>query len=176
MNIEPKGSRANDTVTGATGSKAVQQCAISLSYWRIQAIRALTRRPRGPAATSLRALGVEVVEETWMTRSLWRQLFSGVWGVFGVQNTWEAGVTWEEVQGRRAGSMDRRESRVTHFVYGSVASANRWNRIPSLRKQSARRGNTAAAGFPSYAGLRPVFFMENPLMPSTQKMANSPLR
>ena len=53
----------------------------------------------------------------------------GAWGVFAVQNTWEAGVAREEEQGKRLAEVTRRIG-VQHYVYTAVASAHRH---PTLR-------------------------------------------
>ena len=83
-----------------------------------------------------------------------------MWGVFGVQNTWEAGVQGEEEQGKRLASLAR-EAGVQHYVYTSVGSAHRKTGIPHFDNKYRVEDTIRAAGFPSYVIFRPVFFMEN---------------
>ncbi len=54
---------------------------------------------------------------------------AGAWGVFGVQNTREAGVEREKVQGKRLATLAR-EAVVEHYVYTSVGSAHKRTGIP----------------------------------------------
>jgi uncharacterized protein YbjT (DUF2867 family) len=96
--------------------------------------------------------------------SLERSL-AGEWGVFAIQNTWEAGVEREEEQGQRLAEIARRQG-VHHYVYSSVASAHRQTGIPHFDNKWRVEEKIRALGFPSYTVLRPAFFMENLLLPS----------
>jgi uncharacterized protein YbjT (DUF2867 family) len=84
----------------------------------------------------------------------------GVWGVFAVQNTWEAGVEQEEAQGKRIADLAKRRG-VQHFVYTSVASAQRKTGIPHFDNKWRVEETVRRLGFPSWVIIRPVFFMEN---------------
>ena len=84
----------------------------------------------------------------------------GAWGVFAVQNTWEAGVAGEEEQGKRIATLAR-EAGVQHFVYTSVGSAHRKTGIPHFDNKYRVEDTIRGLGFPSHVILRPVFFMEN---------------
>ena len=83
-----------------------------------------------------------------------------MWGVFAVQNTWEAGVAGEEEQGKRIATLAR-EAGVQHFVYTSVGSAHRKTGIPHFDNKYRVEDTIRGLGFPSHVILRPVFFMEN---------------
>ncbi len=48
-----------------------------------------------------------------------------------------------------------------HYVYASVASADRKTGIPHFDNKSRVEDTIRGLGFPSYAIIRPVFFMEN---------------
>ena len=85
--------------------------------------------------------------------------------MFAVQNTWEAGVEGEEEQGKRIAEVARRQG-VQHYVYSSVASAHRNTGVPHFDNKWRVEEKVRALGFPSYTVLRPVFFMENYLLPS----------
>ena len=85
-------------------------------------------------------------------------------GVFGVQNTWEAGVEREEEQGKRLATLAR-ETGVQHYVYTSVGSAHKQTGIPHFENKWRIEETVRSLGFPSHVILRPVFFMENLLAP-----------
>src|SRR5947207_5521933 len=93
-----------------------------------------------------------------------RAALAGAWGVFGVQNTWEAGVEREEVQGKRLATLAR-EAGVEHYVYTSVGSAHRHTGVPHFDNKWRIEETVRSLGFPSHVILRPVFFMENLLAP-----------
>ena len=85
---------------------------------------------------------------------------AGAWGVFAVQNTWEAGVEKEEEQGKRLAKIAR-DKGVQHFVYSSVGSAHKQTGIPHFENKFRVEQTVKQLGFPSHVILRPVFFMEN---------------
>jgi uncharacterized protein YbjT (DUF2867 family) len=145
-------------VTGATGKQggAVARHLLKSGY----RVKAMTRKPDGEKAGILRGLGAELVHGDYDdARSLERAL-EGIWGVFAVQNTWEAGVEREEEQGKRFAGIAR-EKGVFHFVYSSVGSAHRNTGIPHFDNKWRIEETVRSLKFPSYAILRPVFFMEN---------------
>ena len=149
-------------VTGATGKQggAVARELLSHGY----KVRAMTRRPSQPAAKELAALGAEIVKGDLDEPATLDEALDGVWGVFAVQNTWEAGVEREELQGKRFAEMAKNEG-VEHFVYSSVGSAHRRTGIPHFDNKARIEEKVKALGFPSYVILRPVFFMENWISP-----------
>src|SRR5256712_12957455 len=81
-------------VTGATGQQGGAVARQLLS--RGHKVRALTRKPQGEAAKALAASGAEVVPGDLGDVSSLDKALRGAWGVFSVQNTWEAGVEEEE--------------------------------------------------------------------------------
>jgi len=114
-------------VTGATGKQggAVARELLANGY----KVRAITRAPEGEAARALTAQGAEIVQADLDDPASLEQALSGVWGVFAVQNTWEAGVEREEEQGKRIADLAKRQG-VQHYVYSSVSSAHRSTGIP----------------------------------------------
>ena len=80
--------------------------------------------------------------------------------MFAVQNTWEAGVEKEEVQGKRIAQIAR-DAGVQHFVYSSVGSAHRRTGIPHFENKWRIEDTVRSLKFPSHVILRPVFFMSN---------------
>jgi uncharacterized protein YbjT (DUF2867 family) len=145
-------------ISGATGqqggatARALQGKGFS--------IRALTRTPGSDAARALAATGAEVVQAELDDEASLRAALKGAWGAFAVQNTWTAGVEGEEAQGHRFAKIAR-EAGVQHYVYTSVASADRQTGIPHFENKCRVEATVRGLGFPSYAIIRPVFFMEN---------------
>jgi len=150
-------------ITGATGKQGGATArALAGKGFRLHA---MTRHPDSPAAKAVAAAtGAEIVEGDLNDAASLRNALKGAWGVFAVQNTWEAGVEGEEEQGKRLANLAR-EAGVQHYVYTSVASADRNTGIPHFENKYRVEGTVRAAGFPSYVIFRPVFFMENLLSP-----------
>ena len=150
-------------VTGATGHQggAVAHELLSRGGYRV---RALTRNPDGEKARKLREIGAEVVGGNFDDESSLRKDFPGDWGVFAMQDTWSAGVENEEVQGKRVARVAR-ETGVEHFVYTSVASADRHTGIPHFDNKWRIEEVVRSLEFPSHVIIRPVWFMENFLGP-----------
>ncbi len=145
-------------VTGATGKQGGSLIrALGGTGFHL---KGMTRHPDGDAAEALRASGVEVVAGDLDDAASLRQAVSGAWGVFAVQNTWEAGVEREEEQGKRLARVAR-DAGVEHYVYASVGSADRHTGIPHFDNKAHVEETVRSLGFPSYAISRPVFFMEN---------------
>src|SRR5258706_6641168 len=107
-------------ITGVTGHQggavahALQGSGFSL--------RGLTRMPDGERAAALARHGVDIVKGDLDDEATLRRALAGAWGVFGVQNTLEAGVEREEAQGKRL-AMLAHEARAAHSGDTSVGSA-----------------------------------------------------
>jgi len=145
-------------VTGATGKQG--GALINELIGKEWNLRAMTRRTDGDAAKALRAAGVEVVYGDLDDPASLRAALDGAWGVFGVQNTWEAGVEREEEQGKRLAELAEGAG-VQHYVYASVGSAHRNTGIPHFDNKWRVEETVRSLKFPSYVIYRPVFFMEN---------------
>lgn len=145
-------------VTGATGQQGGAIAGELLA--RGHRVRAMTRRPDGPAARALADRGAEVVHGDLDDAASLKQALDGAWGALSVQNTWEAGVEREEEQGKRFAEIARNAG-VQHFVYQSVGSAHRSTGIPHFDNKARVEETIRGLGFPSYTIIRPVFFMEN---------------
>ncbi len=124
----------------------------------------MTRKPASPSAEALKALGISVVQGDLDDPDSLKKVLTGMWGIFAVQNTWEAGVEREEEQGKRIAKLAR-EAGVQHFVYSSVASAHRKTGIPHFENKFRVEQTVRDLKFPSHIILRPVFFMENIVSP-----------
>jgi uncharacterized protein YbjT (DUF2867 family) len=151
-------------ITGVTGHQggAVAR-ALKGSRFRL---RGLTRKPESERAAVLARDGVEIVKGDLDDEATLRRALAGVWGVFGVQNSWEAGVEGEEAQGKRLATLAR-ETGVEHYVYSSVGSAHKRTGVPHFDNKWRIEETVRGLGFPSHVILRPVFFMENLLAPSS---------
>jgi len=149
-------------ITGATGHQggAVARALRSSGF----NLRGLTRKPESRQAAALARDGVDVVKGDLDDEATLRRVLAGAWGVFGVQNTLEAGVEREEVQGNRL-AMLAREAGVEHYVYTSVGSAHKQTGVPHFDNKWRIEETVRGLRFPSHVILRPVFFMENLVAP-----------
>jgi len=145
-------------ITGATGKQggATLRALAGKGF----KIRAMTRNPGSEAAKGLASTGAELVTGDLNDPASLKDALKSAWGVFAVQNTWEAGVAGEEEQGKRIASLSK-EAGVQHFVYTSVGSAHRMTGIPHFENKSRVEDTIRGLKFPSHVILRPVFFMEN---------------
>jgi uncharacterized protein YbjT (DUF2867 family) len=150
-------------VTGATGKQGGAVAAQLLGHG--YDVRAMTRKPDGEAARGLREQGATVVQGDLDDAASLERALADAWGVLAIQNTWEAGVEREEEQGKRLARLARAAG-VHHFVYHSVASADRNTGIPHFDNKYRIEQTILSLDFPSWTIVRPVFFMENVLLPA----------
>jgi uncharacterized protein YbjT (DUF2867 family) len=120
----------------------------------------MTRRPQDEKAGILKSLGAEVIQGDYDAPKSCDLALEGIWGVYAVQNTWEAGVEREEEQGKRFAELARKKG-VTHYVYASVGSAHRNTGIPHFDNKWRIEQTVRGLRFPSYTIIRPAFFMDN---------------
>src|SRR5256885_6498750 len=133
-------------ITGVTGHQggAVAHALRGAGFH----LRGLTRKPDSAQAAALKRQGVDVVQGDLDDEASLRRALSGAWGVFGVQNTWEAGVEREEAQGKRLATLAR-EAGVEHFVCSSVGSAHKRTGIPHFDNKSGVEGILRGLRIPS---------------------------
>ena len=149
-------------ITGVTGQQG-GSLARALSGKGLQ-LRGMTRKPEGDAARAAESRGIEIVAGDLNDADSLRRALDGVFGVYAVQNTWEAGVEIEEEQGKRLADVAK-EAGVEQFVYSSVGSADRQTGIPHFDNKARVEEAVRQHGF-KYTGIvRPVFFMENLISP-----------
>src|ERR1700757_5343399 len=119
-------------ITGVTGQQggAVAQALRGAGFH----LRGLTRKPDSEGAAALSRQGVEIVKGDLDDEATLRPALAGAWGVFGVQNTGEAGVEREEAQGKRLATLGR-EAGVENYVYTSLGSAHKRTGIPPFHNQ-----------------------------------------
>src|SRR5262249_45837755 len=101
-------------VTGATGKQGGATLRRLAKRGGVK-LRAMTRKPDGDAAKAVAKLGAEVVQGDLDDAASLGRALDGAWGVFAVQNTWEAGVEKEEEQGKRIAKLAR-DKGVQHYV------------------------------------------------------------
>ena len=149
-------------ITGVTGQQggAVARALHGTGF----RLRGLTRKPESERAAALARNGVEIIKGDLDDEVTLRRALAGAWGVFGVQNTLEAGVAREEAQGKRLATLAR-DAGVQHYVYTSVGSAHKRTGIPHFDNKWRIEETVRSLRFPSHVILRPVFFMENLLAP-----------
>lgn len=145
-------------ISGATGQQggATARALAGKGF----TLRAMTRKPDSDAAKALAAAGAQIVQAELDDEASLRAALKGAWGAYAVQNTWTAGVEGEEAQGHRFAKLAR-EAGVQHYVYASVASADRHTLIPHFDNKARVESTVRGLNFPSYAIIRPVFFMSN---------------
>jgi len=149
-------------ITGVTGHQggAVAQAL----HGKGCRLRGMTRKTESERAVALARDGVEIVKGDLDDEATLGRALTGTWGVFGVQNSWEAGVEREEAQGKRLATLAR-EAGVEHYVYTSMGSAHKRTGIPHFDNKWRIEETVRGLRFPSHVILRPVFFMENLLAP-----------
>lgn len=152
-------------VTGATGRQggAVARHLLA-DGWRV---RAFTRHPESEAAKNLESLGAEIARGDLENPDDIRRALDGAYGVFSVQNSWEHGVRKEVEQGTRLADLAK-EAGIEHFVYSSVGSAEDHTGIAHFESKWRIENHIRSLGLPATI-VRPVFFMENLLMPDTKR-------
>src|SRR4029077_7790426 len=114
-------------------------------------LRGLTRKPDSERATALARNGVDVdfVKGDLDDEATLRRALAGAWGVFGVQNTLEAGVEGEEAQGQGLATLSRATG-VEHYVYTSVGSADKRTGIPHFDNKWRIEETVRGLRFPSH--------------------------
>ena len=144
-------------VSGITGRQggAVARELLSRGY----RVRGLTRNPESERAQQLARLGVEMVKGDFNDINSLNQATQGVYGVFSVQNFWEHGKQAEITQGNNFADAAK-QAGVSHFVYSSVASADKNTGIPHFDSKYEIEKYIQSIQLP-YTIIRPVSFMEN---------------
>lgn len=144
-------------VIGATGRQggATARHLLAQGF----SVSALTRNPDKAQAHLLARKGADIIAGNLDDRSSLDKAMKGVQGVFGIQNFWEYGDEGEIRQGRLLIDAAK-DAGVRHFVYSSVASADRDTGLAHFESKLHIEEHLKSSGLP-YTILRPVFFMEN---------------
>src|SRR5258708_31637896 len=119
-------------ITGVTGNQggAVAQALQGAGFH----LRGLTRKPDSERAAALARNGVDVVKGDLDDEATLRRAFAGAWGVFGVQNTREAGVAREKAQGQRLAT-PARETSAAPNAYTPPGPAHNRSSLPHIRNK-----------------------------------------
>jgi len=144
-------------VTGATGKQGGATARRLLA--RGFRVRAFTRKPEQPAAVALVAAGAEVVKGDMDDRASVERALAGAYGVFAIQNFWEAGYDREIREGTSLAEAAQAAG-IQHFVYSSVGSAHRQTGLAHFESKIRIERRIQELGLP-HTIFRPVFFMEN---------------
>lgn len=150
-------------VTGITGNQggAVARSLIAADI----PVRGLVRDPSSPRAKELAGLDVELVVGHMTDRAALRAAMEGVASVFAVTTPYEAGPPAEIEQGRAMVNAAV-DAGVGHFVYNSVASADRNTGIPHFDSKREVEKMLQATEL-RWTIVAPVYFMENLFLPDT---------
>ena len=149
--------------TGKQGNAVARQLAQRGFH-----VRALTRNPNATSAQGLRQLGVEIVEGNLNNPSSLAPALKNAYGLFAMQDFWSAGYNGEIRQGKLLADAAK-AARIKHFVYSSVASANKDTGIPHFDSKWQIEKYITSLQLPATI-LRPVFFMDNWHMPELRAM------
>jgi len=150
-------------VTGATGNQG-GACVEALLKKGHQ-VRALTRNPASRVANRLRERGVEIAVGDFTDRDSLVGAADGADAVYAMSTPYEQGAAQEIAQGITITDAAK-SAGVAHFVYSSVASADRGTGIEHFDGKYSVERHIQTSGVP-YTIVAPVFFMENLLQPWT---------
>lgn len=139
--------------TGLQGKAVVRQLAAE--GWRV---RAVTRRPQRKKATRLASMGVDVVQADMDDAASLERAFSGVEGVFCVQNHRYAGYDGELRQAKIVTDVALRLG-VPHLVYSGAGTGRADTGIGSWDTKARIIEHMNHRGVPMTV-LRPMAFME----------------
>jgi uncharacterized protein YbjT (DUF2867 family) len=144
-------------VAGATGRQGGAVIRYMLPKgWKL---RALTRNPSNAAAQDLARNGIEVVQGDLEDPASLERAARGAYGVYSVQDFWSVGARREVLQGKNLADAAKK-AHVEHFVYSSVAGAERNSRIDHWESKWEVEKHIRGLDLPA-TFLRPVAFMEN---------------
>ncbi len=148
-------------VTGATGHQGGGLARVLLQ--RGHRVRALTRKPDGPAAGELKKLGAEVVAGDLGERSSIERAARGVDAAFLVATPYEMGPDAETRFGT-TGLDAMKAAGVPYVVYSSVGDADRRTGIPHFESKARIEEHLKDLGL-KHSVVAPVFFSENLFAP-----------
>ncbi len=144
-------------VTGVTGQQggAVARALIAKGH----RVRGMTRNVDSDAAQAVAALGVDLVVGDFGDSDSLAAAVTGVDTVFAMGTPFEAGEAAEIAQG--VAIVDAAvAAEVDHFVYTSVASADKSTGIPHFDSKFEVEKHLASTGL-DWSIIAPVYFMEN---------------
>ena len=144
-------------VTGVTGQQggAVARALLGKGH----RVRGLTRNVESDAAKAVAALGVDLVTGDFRDPNSLAAAVAGVDTVFAMGTPFEAGEEAEVAQG--VALVDAAvAANIDHFVYTSVASADKSTGIPHFDSKGEVERHLASTEM-DWSVIAPVYFMEN---------------
>ncbi len=148
-------------VTGATGQQG-GSVARRLLEGEFR-VRGITRNIESDAALALTELGAEMVRAEFDDAGSLGAALEGVDAVFAMTTPFEAGVDAETAQG--VALVDAAAAAgVDHFVYSSVASADKATGVPHFDSKYRVEEHLAASDL-RWSVIAPVYFMGNLFFP-----------
>lgn len=145
-------------VTGATGKQG-GATARQLLKAGVK-VRALTRKPNGKNAETLKTLGAEIVKGNLNHVVSLDLAMQGIYGVFCVTNFWEFGTGKKElIQSKNLADVAKSHN-VQHFVLASIARCDDNPNLAHFVTKHEAEKYVQSLGIP-YTFLRTVYFMEN---------------
>ena len=150
-------------VTGSTGQQggSVARRLLEGGF----RVRGITRNVESDAAKELTGLGAEIVRAEFTDAGSLSAALEGVDAVFAMTTPFEAGVDAETGQG--VALVDAATAAgVDHFVYSSVASADKATGIPHFDSKYRVEEHLVSSDL-RWSVVAPVYFMDNLLLPDT---------
>lgn len=144
-------------VTGATGRQGGAVARQLLK--RGHRVTAFVRNPDAPAAEELRSMGAELAVGDFDNVDAIALAAQGMDAMYAMATPFEAGVETEIRHGLNLADAARLAG-VRHYVYSSVAGADRRTGIPHFDSKHRVELHVQRSGLP-YTILGPTFFMEN---------------
>jgi uncharacterized protein YbjT (DUF2867 family) len=149
-------------VTGITGKQGDSAARSLLA--RGFHVRGTSRDPESAASRAWRDRGVEVVRADFREPESLSAAMKGVDAVFAMSTPFEAGEAAETAQGIALVDAAKATG-VGHFVYTSVANADRATGIPHFDSKWEVEQHLAASGLNATV-IAPAYFMENLFFPT----------
>lgn len=150
-------SKLKVLVTGATGTQGGGVARLLLAGGHH--VRALTRHPASPAATTLSKLGAEVVGGNFDDPASLVAAARGMDTAFAMSTPYVAGTDAERTEAL-ALIEALKTARVGRIVFASVSDADRKTGIPHFESKVPAEEAVKATGA-AWSIVAPVFFMEN---------------
>ncbi|MEU1307972.1 NmrA/HSCARG family protein [Streptomyces cinnamoneus] len=144
-------------VTGATGAQGGATARALLTAGH--RVRALTRRPDGPAADALRGLGADVRHADFDDPASLDAALAGADSLFAVTTPFGTDIATETRQGKTLVDAAA-AARLGHVVFTSAAHADRGTGVPHYESKHAIEQHLRAAGVP-WTVIAPAAFMDN---------------
>lgn len=144
-------------VTGATGRQG--GAVVKQLLQRGWKVAALTRDASKQSSKSLEQQGVELIQGNLDESAYLAGAMSGCYGLFSVQNYWEAGFEREVEQGKRLTDIAK-QSGIQHLVYSSVTGAQMQTGIAHFESKWLIEEYIRGSGL-AHTIVRPVCFMDS---------------